>query len=59
MIVDLKENGHGVEIKKGITGDDLKLVTTMFVNDGFFLNLGEITDIQWYEALQKHQITPY
>ena len=55
MILCLKENGHGVEIKTVITGDDLKIVTMMFVEDGEFPTLGKRADTQWEEVLKQHQ----
>ena len=44
LIVYLKYKGHGVEIKTAITVDYFKLVTMIFVNDGYFKTLGKITE---------------
>ena len=53
MVIYLKFKVHGVEIKNPIIGDDFKLTTRMFVNDGGFMNLCNRTDIQWKEVLQQ------
>ena len=45
MIPYLKDKGHGVEIKSTITGDDSKLATMLFVDDGDFTTLGKRAEI--------------
>ena len=34
-----------------------KLVTIIFINDGYFPYLGKITNIQWDEVVKQQQIT--
>ena len=43
LIIYLKQKGHGVGIKTVITGDDFKLMTMMFFENGNFTNFGKIT----------------
>ena len=51
MVLYLKDKDHRVEIKTAITGYDLKLMTMMFVDNGYFPTLGKITESQWEELL--------
>ena len=57
MILYLKEKGHGIEIKTSIKGEDFKLETMMFVNNGYFNTSRKTTDIQWEDVTRQHQIT--
>ena len=59
IILYLKDKGSGVEVKTSITGDNFKLVITMFVDNGNFATLGKRTNSQSYEVLQQHQIIVY
>ena len=54
-----KRENTRVKIKPVITGDEFKSVTMMIVNEGGFLNLDNITNIQWYKVLKQCQIKVY
>ena len=39
--------------------EDFKIVNMMFVDDSYFSTLVKITNSQWYEVQQQHQIKVY
>ena len=57
LIIYFKDKVPRVEIKTEITGNDFNLATVMFVDNRYFPTLYKITDSQWNEVLQPHQIT--
>ena len=57
MIKYLKDKGPRVGIKTSITGNEFRIVTMMFVDDGSFKTLGKRTYSQWYEVLKQQKRT--
>ena len=54
LVLYLKDQGEEVKIKIVITGDELKLVTMMFVDDWYFATLLNINNGKWGEVLQQN-----
>ena len=57
IIIYLKYKVNGVEMKTFITGDDFKLITMIFIDDGDFMTQVNVTYRKWDEVLQQHEIT--